>query len=253
MTRPHLILAASILLALTPAVAAAADPKVPPAKDAAGAPVAVIATGIDYTDAALTTRLARDGEGNIIGWDFIDNDIFPFAKDAASNAYAKLLVANTGVKLVPVRVAATDYRGVAGAASFVSHTPATVVAVTVTSTKKEDWAVFTQAAQHFKQLLFVVPAGEGSAPSFPANLELDNVVSVTLPAELDTAANVAFAAARDTATATDAAVAFAAAVASCHAAVIGDGDGKTRKQAILAKLAQPRSVSRVPLVSPCPL
>jgi hypothetical protein len=250
------LLAACLMPALGPAPALAKDPKVPPAKDASGAPVALVASGIDYTDAALTGRLARDGEGNIVGWDFVDNDIFPFSRDAASNALAKLLVANAGVKLVPVRVGEGDYRGVGGAAGFVSHTPVTVVAVTLSSGRKEDWDVFAQAAQHFRQLLFVVPAGDGTVLPYPGALKLDNVVSVAAATSKDETADVAMAAGADAALTPggngEAAVMAAAALASCHAGALGPGDGKTRKAALLAKVAKPRSASKVPAIERCP-
>lgn len=244
-----------LAMCLSPMLVLAKDPKVPPAKDASGTPVALVAGGIDYTDAALTGRLARDGEGNIVGWDFVDNDISPYSQDAAANALAKLLVANADVKLVPVRVGDGDTRGVAGAAGFVSHTPVSIVAVTLSSGNKEDWELFAQAARHFKQLLFVVPAGDGTAPSYPAALKLDNVVAVAVPMGKDETADVAMAAGAEAAQApasnVEAAVTAAAALASCHAAVLGDGDGAARKAALLATIARPRSVSKVPAIEPC--
>lgn len=247
---------ACMLALLSPAAALAGDPRVPAAKDAAGTPVAVVGAGIDYTDPVLTSRLARDGEGNIIGWDFVDNDIFPFSKDVASNALAKALVANPAVKLVPVRVPGGDDRAVAGAAAFVARTPARIVVVlTPGGGNKEDWDLFAKAAQHFAQLLFVVPAGDGTAPQFPAALALANVLSVAAPAGKDETANVAFAP-PEAATAgngnAEAAIALAAALVTCHATAIGDGDGQARKEAVLTKLARPRSVSKVPAIENCP-
>ena len=245
---------AAILAVLVVAshLALAADPKLPPATDPGLVPVALVAHGVDYTDPAIAPRLARDGEGNIVGWDFVDSDNLPYAKDPASNALAKLLLTNPGVELVPVRVGSSDFNGVAGSAGFVALTPVRTVVVTLTSDKKEDWELFAKAAQHFKKLLFVVPAGD-AAPSYPAALNLDNVISVTLPIAKDETAGVALAAPPQPATTVEAAVVLAAALVTCHASAIGDGDGKTRKAAILAKLAQPRSSSRVPAASACPI
>ena len=181
-----------------PGSAFSADPKVPPAKDPGLVPVAVVGAGIDYTDMSLAQRLARDGEGNIVGWDFVDNDIFPYSKDAVSNAQAKLLLTNPGVELVPVRVDAADYKGAGGAASFLSRTPVRIVVVTMTSQKKEDWAIFTKASEVFGKLLFVVPAGEAAA-LYPAALNLANVLSVTTPLAKADGANVAMAVPAETA------------------------------------------------------
>jgi hypothetical protein len=232
----------------------AADPKVPPAKDPGLVPVAIVGAGIDYTDMSLAQRLARDGEGAIIGWDFVDNDIFPYSKDAASNAQAKLLLANPGVELGPVRVDIADYKGAGGAASFLSHTPVRIVVVTMTSQRKEDWAIFTKATQVFDKLLFVVPAGE-TAALYPASLNLANVISVTTPLAKADGANVAMAVSAEAAAgldaATAAAVVLATALATCHAPALGEGDGKAMKAAAIA-MAKQRSASYVPAVEACP-
>ena len=55
------------------------DPKVPAGIDPGLQPIAILTTGIDYTDPAIAARLARDGEGELIGWDFTENDRRPFA------------------------------------------------------------------------------------------------------------------------------------------------------------------------------
>ncbi|MDO9384071.1 MAG: hypothetical protein Q7T86_14550 [Hyphomicrobiaceae bacterium] len=237
-----------------PSSAFAADPKVPPAKDPGLVPVAIVGAGIDYTDMSLAQRLARDGEGSIVGWDFVDNDIFPYSKDAVSNAQAKALLSNPGIELVPVRVDAADYKGVGGAASFLSRTLVRIVVVTNTSAKMEDWAIFTKAAEVFPKLLFVVPAGE-TAPLYPASLNLANVISVTTPLAKAEGANVAMAVPAESAAgaeaATAAAIALATALATCHASALGEGDGKAMKTAAIA-LAKQRSASSVPAVEACP-
>lgn len=251
MVRQLITVLALAAAGVLPHQAFAADPKVPPANDPGLAPVALVGAGIDYTDAGLAQRLARDGEGNIVGWDFVDNDIFPYSKEAAGNAQAKLLLANPGVELVPVRVDAADFKGVGGAASFLSHTPVRIVVVTLTSANKDDWAIFTKAAQMFNKLLFVVVAGE-DAPLYPAALNLDNVISVTTPLANNQTANVAMAVSpRPAAGGPGAAIVLAAALATCHAPTIGSGDGKAMKAAVIA-MAKLRSAAYVPAVEPCP-
>ncbi len=68
-------------LAATPALAA--DPPVPIGQDPGGTAVAIISTGIDYTIPEIAKSLARDGEGEIIAWDFVDGDNRPYAKSAS--------------------------------------------------------------------------------------------------------------------------------------------------------------------------
>lgn len=249
MIRQTVIALLSAVFCSTPVCAK--DPKVPPAQDPGLVPVALVGDGVDYTDAALAPRLARDGEGNIIGWDFVDNDIFPYATSPASNADAKLLLTNPGVELAPVRIAANDFRGVAGAASFVSHTPARTVVVTLTSERKEDWEFFVKASQVFPKLLFVVPAGSDK-PVFPASLDLDNVLSVATPALSSVSANIVFEPGAGRTSSSDAAILAAAAIATCHAGIAGHGDGKSRKAAILAKFASASAGAARPVVPPCP-
>lgn len=247
------IVASLVGLACAPS-ALAADPKVPPAQDPGLAPLALVGQGIDYTDTAIAPRLARDGEGNIVGWDFVDNDIFPFSKDAVSNAQAKLLLSHAGIALVPVRVGATDYRGVGGAASFVSHTPIRTVVVTITSARKEDWDVFAQAAKHFGKLLFVVPSGDAEL-AFPAALNLPNVLSVAAPAQgtakPETTASVTLSGSQ-AATAVDAAIVIGASLVSCHAAIVGEGDGAARKSAVVTKVAKRSEGTNPSAVPACP-
>ncbi len=76
-------LAAAVVVALAATSAsaqkAADKPRVPPGVDPGGVAVAIIGGGIDYTRPEIAARLARDGEGEIVGWDFIDNDRRPFA------------------------------------------------------------------------------------------------------------------------------------------------------------------------------
>lgn len=243
---------AALAVMAFPLGALAADPKVPPAQDPGLIPVALLGAGVDYTDMAIAQRLARDGEGNIVGWDFVDNDLFPFSKDAASNAHAKLLLTNAGIELVPVRIGEGDRLAAGGAASFLSHTAVRIVVVPMTTTKAQDWVIFTKAAQIFTTLLFVVPAGDAE-PLFPAASDLPNVLSVAAPLAKSELANVAMApGGSDPGSAIDAAITLAAALATCHAPVIAGLSGNAMKMEIMAKLAKPRSASRVPAIEPCP-
>lgn len=72
-----------LALAWAGAAAMAADaprkPKLPPGVDPGGLAMAVIGDGIDYTRPEIATRLARDGEGELVGFDLVDRDRLPFA------------------------------------------------------------------------------------------------------------------------------------------------------------------------------
>jgi hypothetical protein len=166
------------------------DPKLPIGRDPGGIAVALVTTGLDYTHPDLAPRLARDGEGELIGWDFVDSDNRPFAAKPAQAAgeasegteLARLLLAvYARARLVPVRVKAGDPVSVAQAVAFVSRTPARIVAIPFASATRADWEPFRQAAERLgKELLLVVPAGEASdtGEAWPAAFSLPNAVAV---------------------------------------------------------------------------
>ena len=56
----------------------AIDPPIPPFNDPGGIPVAIVDTGVNYTLPSINSRLARDGEGQLIGYDYWDLDHRPF-------------------------------------------------------------------------------------------------------------------------------------------------------------------------------
>src|SRR4029079_9055021 len=60
------VLAAAVLTLATQAQEA--KPRVPPGRAPGGVAIALISTGIDYTIPEIAQRLARDGEGELVGW-----------------------------------------------------------------------------------------------------------------------------------------------------------------------------------------
>ena len=140
--------------ALAAAPAFATDPPVPVGQDPGGDAVATIDTaGIDYTMPAIAGVLARDGEGEIIGWDFVDNDNRPYSKVANDRAAAIAAdSARNGKRLIPVRVDAAHPATLASAIAFVAKTPAKSATFAVGPLKRTDWEPFRQAMLKFKDL-----------------------------------------------------------------------------------------------------
>jgi hypothetical protein len=166
------------------AVAQVKKPDVPPGRDPGGVAVALVCMGIDYTLPALAQRLARDGEGELIGWDLESNDRRPFDRSGGSappevggdgTALAAFL-AGSGARIIPVRINTGDPVTLARAIAFSAQTPARVVVLPMWGRRSEDWEPFRQAATRFKDLLIIVPEGEGGEPSYPASFGLDNVL-----------------------------------------------------------------------------
>ncbi len=179
------LVAATLLAASTEAQEA--KPRVPPGRDPGGVAIALIGTGIDYTIPEVAQRLARDGEGELIGWDLEHKDRKPFDKSKGSTPperggdgtlIASLLVAPRTTRLVPVRLDPGDPASAARAIAFVAQTPARIAVLPMWSTTREDWEPLRQAAMRFKDVLVVVPAGQGAEPVYPAALGLDNVLAV---------------------------------------------------------------------------
>lgn len=176
-----------LALAVKALPAVAQDPDAPPGLDPGGPAIALISTGLDYTDPMIAPRLARDGEGQPIAWDFVDNDLKPYAP-ASANAddgtrLAKLILsANEKARLINVRVSRRELDSLAKAAMFVARTPARVAVVGTYPEKPESWELFgTAARQTAGHVLFIVPGGpatalEGASP-YPVQLNLQNALT----------------------------------------------------------------------------
>jgi hypothetical protein len=188
----------AIFLLAAPGRSAAAQekkPPLPPGRDPGGIAVALLSTGVDYTHPGIAPRLARDGEGELIGWDFGSNDNRPFAKGASEEGRADgtalaLLLLDGGValRIVPIRIVPDNPLSYGQALAFAAKTPARVVAIPMWSDRQEAWEPFRQAAQHFSQLLIVAAAGNEARdldrnPVYPAGLRLPNLLVVTAGGE----------------------------------------------------------------------
>ena len=241
MTMPRAILAAFAVWAAAPALAA--DPPVPLGQDAGGTAVAFMTTGIDYRDPAVAKALARDGEGELIGWDFVDDDNQPFDAGGNGTALAKILAASGRSRLVPVRVDAREPVSLARAVAFVQRTPARLLIIPLASASRDDWLVFEKAARHVSEVLFVASAGD-----YPAALGLDNMVVVS--ADKAAKAPVDVRVAPGKATPGEAAALAVVAFLSCDGTLAAPA-GREKKVEFL-KAARPLPDGGLPLMEPCP-
>lgn len=121
-------------------------PKPPPGRDPGGVAVAVIGAGVDYRRPDLARRLARDGEGEVIGLDIVDGDSWAFERPlrandpspplrlplhAGSATAALVLDEAPAARLIAVRAPDGDATAAARAMAFVAQTPARVIVVLV--------------------------------------------------------------------------------------------------------------------------
>src|SRR5262249_36931844 len=188
-----LLACALALFCIEGALAAARKPPLPPGRDPGGVAIALLTTGIDYTLPEVAQVLARDGEGELIGRDVADDDNRPRAVELEARAnwggdgtaLAKAL-GSPGRRLVPVRISPGDPISLARAVAFVAQTPARIVVVPMWSAAKSDWEPFRQAAVRFRDLLFILAAGDegrdiDAEPVWPAAFGLANALVVTAP------------------------------------------------------------------------
>lgn len=164
-----------LVLAATGTFAQSDKSKVPPGTDPGGIAIALIAYGIDYTDPEIAPRLARDGEGDIVGWDFVAGDNRPYAAGAENGVdgtrLAKLILsAYARGRLVPVRVASSDSAQFAQALRFVMQSPARIVAIPIWNARPGVADMLSAAAAQAPGTLFVIPAGEGFESRRSGNL-----------------------------------------------------------------------------------
>ena len=197
MKRRQVVLAGSAALAglMTSQVvprrllAAEALPKVPRGRDPGGLKVGFIGAGINYTLPAIAQRLARDGEGEIIGFDFETGDLRPFERPAGAGGtlFASVILGEAGAStLIAVRPYPGQPTTLAAAIAMLMQTPARIAALDAAGTNIAEFAPFKEASSKARDLLIIVAAGSGETgadidvtPSYPAAFGLPNVLVVT--------------------------------------------------------------------------
>lgn len=142
-------------------------PRVPPGVDPGGVAIAIIGSGIDYTRPEIAARLARDGEGEIIGWDFLDNDRRPFeacAQGTISDPCALLpggaAPAMQPHRFIALRASVTQPQSLVAAVQTASKTPARIVVIALP--QAPPLAFVLEAANRHPQLYFVAVVDVGS-------------------------------------------------------------------------------------------
>lgn len=152
-------------------------PRPAPGRDPGGRAVGLIGEGVDYQQPGIAQRLARDGEGEPIGKDFIDGGSRPLARppEPATSLARVVLDEGQASRLVVVRIGADDPSRIVPALHFVAHTPAVVVGLLPPPPMPlipEDR--LGALAQNVPQLLVVVAARR----LLPAAAERPNVLVV---------------------------------------------------------------------------
>lgn len=168
-----------------------AKPKLPAGRPANGVPVALLGAGVDYSRADIASRLLRDGEGEAVAWDAIDNDLLPFERAAeagrpappaaAGTELALILLAEApGASLIPVRIPGAELLGLASGLMFTARTPAAVVVALGAGSTADPNGPLPSFARASPHALVIVPAGGPAAsPQATASSGLGNLIRVT--------------------------------------------------------------------------
>lgn len=146
------------------APATAKEPRVPPGLSPPGrVAVALLGPGVDYRRPELVRNFARDGEGDLIGWDFTDNDTAPFAEAGPGTAAALTLARLApAASLVIVKQRPGDPQAFGHMMSFVAQTPSRIVVWLDADPNRPDWPILAEAIARFGDRLFLIPAGDGN-------------------------------------------------------------------------------------------
>ncbi len=151
-----------VMLAIQSVSAAPLDPPVPPGRDPGGTPVAIIGSGIDYTQTHLAQMLARDGEGEIIGYDFTDDDRRPFCT-CSGTAIAEIVTGEgQTATLVVVRADMTNAAIAGRAIGYAAGTPAKISLIAKPISDKNEAALVSAAARHFTRKFFIASVADAA-------------------------------------------------------------------------------------------
>jgi hypothetical protein len=170
------------------------NPPVPAHADPGGLAVALVDTGVNYLLPEINSRLARDLDGMLVGYDFWDLDERPFDvhplrsaffPDHHGTATASIVLSEAPmVRLLPYRYPRPDMTRLNALIEHAASHGARIVNLSLASFDREEWHAFAQAAARHPEILFVVAAGNDNRdidrrPVYPAALDLDNLIAVT--------------------------------------------------------------------------
>ena len=168
--------------------------RVPGDVEGPGVRVALVDSGVNYLLPEIASRLARDEDGALVGFDFWDLDARPFDSNPVRSAFhpqrhgtrtASLLLEEAPVAvLVPYRYPRRAMWRMPDLVEHAAVAGARIMNISMGSRRLPDWKDFETAARAHPEILFVVSAGNDGAdidetPVYPASLPLDNLLTVT--------------------------------------------------------------------------
>lgn len=144
-------------------------PKPLPGVDPGGVMVAVIGPGIDYTRPGIADRLARDGEGEIIGFDLVDRDRRPFCSVECVPQTEAVMALLEGAPLSRLSVFKVDGATLAAPALQMAVQAKAAIVLLDLPDDAQTSALLRAASERFRDTLIVLasrPRQKQSAASF---------------------------------------------------------------------------------------
>jgi Subtilase family len=171
-----------------PVVTQGGEPEIP------GVGVAMLDAGVNYLLPSIAERLARNADGEILGFDYWDMDHRPFDANPVRSPFfpqrhgtqtASLLLDEAPVaRLVPYRYPRPDMMRMTDLIQQAADDGVVILNISLGSNRKQEWSAFENAAVAHPDMLFVVSAGNNgrdidSQPVYPASLDLENMLVVS--------------------------------------------------------------------------
>ena len=165
----------------------------PEGRDPGGIRVALVDSGLAYDLKLFRNRLARDGEGVPLGYDYWDLDPWPYDGDFSrgpflpirhGTAVASVLAREApDAALIPFRYPRPDMSRMGELVARAADAGVRILAMPLGSRSAEDWRAF-ESALRGRDILAIVSAGNNGRdidedPVFPAAFTLENIVTVT--------------------------------------------------------------------------
>ena len=155
--------------------------------------IALIDTGVNYTLPQLHKNIAFQNK-KLLGYDFWDNDNFPFDQDPRNNPFYPRHHGTTVFSVLSreapkstiaiYRFPALNMCKFKELIEHIAKNSIRIVNLSMGSSNVNDWLCFQEAALKNNKILFVVSAGNNGFdidknPIYPASLKLDNIITVT--------------------------------------------------------------------------
>ena len=156
--------------------------------------LALVDTGVNYLLPEFQRNLARDTDGQLLGYDFWDEDTLPFDKDPRRNPFYPLHHGSTVFSILnieadthPTAIYRFPALNMCRFSSLIQHASALgirIITMSMGSADQSDWQCFYEEAAKHPQILFTVSAGNdgmdiSKTPVYPASFDLENMLVVT--------------------------------------------------------------------------